>query len=311
MRRAAVVGAGARWAAVCGAVRAVVTGVGGDRVRRAWPWLRLLLAVAVLVVLGWRLGAGAFVDGLRSVDLWSAAAALGIGAVTTVCCAWRWCVVARRLGAGLRLRVAVSDYYRGLLLNAVLPAGVLGDLHRAVGHGRRVGDVGRGVRAVLVERVAGQAVLAVAGVAVLVPHGAPVAVVLVAVASCRSRDVRWVVLSSAVALAGHVALFAVAAGAAGVRVPLDDLAPVAVLALLVMALPLNVGGFGPREAFLAVAFGDAGLGAAQGVTTGVVYGVLALVASLPGVVPLVRSQHREAGAERLDQRGEHDLALAR
>ncbi|GAA1312463.1 hypothetical protein GCM10009634_80640 [Saccharothrix xinjiangensis] len=268
----------------------------------------------MLVALGLRLGADAFVDGVRAVDAGSAVVALGLGAVTTVCCAWRWCVVARRLGLVLRLRVAVSDYYRGLLLNAVLPAGVLGDVHRAVGHGRRAGDVRRGLRAVLVERVSGQAVLAVAGVAVLVPRGAPVAVVLAVVALCWSRDVRRVVLSSAVALAGHVALFAVAAGAAGVRAPLDELVPVAVLALLVMAVPLNVGGFGPREAFLAVAFGDAGLGAAQGVTTGVVYGVLALVASLPGVVPLVgspRSQDREVGAERLDQRGEHDLALAR
>ena len=73
-------------------------------------------------------------------------------------------------------------------------------------------------------------------------------------------------------------MFLVAARAAGSDATITQLAPVVVLALLVMAIPVNIGGFGPREAFLAVAFGAAGLGAAQGFTTGIVYGVLALIA---------------------------------
>jgi hypothetical protein len=60
-----------------------------------------------------------------------------------------------------------------------------------------------------------------------------------------------------------------------------------VLSLLAMGLRLNVGGWGPREGVTALAFGAAGLGAAQGLTTAVVYGVLALVASLPGALVLV------------------------
>lgn len=59
------------------------------------------------------------------------------------------------------------------------------------------------------------------------------------------------------------------------------------LALLVMGLPVNIGGWGPREAASTLAFGAAGLGAAQGLATAVVYGVLTLVSSLPGVVVLV------------------------
>jgi glycosyltransferase 2 family protein len=310
-------------------------------VTRLWPWLRLLGAVGILVALGSRLGADAFVAGLRAVDAWSAAAALGIGLLTTVLSAWRWCVIARRLGLPLTLGTAVSDYYRGLLLNAVLPAGVLGDVHRAVRHGRQSGDVGRGVRAVVFERFAGQVVLIALGVAVLVTESVPVElpgsgvvvtalVVLgaVAVVAGRSAKVRtvlrstWtdaraglvnrevlpkVALLSAATLAGHVALFVVAARAAGVDAPVGRLVPLIVLALLVMAVPVNVGGFGPREAFLAVAFGAAGLGAAQGLTTGVVYGVLAMIGSLPGVLTLLKpSEHRP---ERLDQRREQVPAL--
>lgn len=312
---------------------------------RLWAWLRLLGAIGILVALGWRLGTDAFVAGLRAVDGWSVAVALAIGLMTTVAGAWRWCVIARRLGLPLTLGKAVSDYYRALLLNAVLPAGVLGDVHRAVSHGRRSGDVGRGVRAVVFERAAGQVVLVALGAAVLITEGVPVELpgqgvlvaasvaVAVAVAAGRSARVRehlrtaWadartglvnaevlpkVVLLSAAAVAGHVALFVVAARLAGADAPIGRLVPLVVLALLVMAVPVNVGGFGPREAFLAVAFGAAGLGAAQGLTTGVVYGVLALISSLPGVLVLARrgsAEQRQAGAERRDEPREQVPAL--
>ena len=66
-----------------------------------------------------------------------------------------------------------------------------------------------------------------------------------------------------------------------------QLLPLALLVLLAMAVPTNIGGWGPREGVAAWAFAAAGLGAAQGVATAVVYGVMALVASLPGAVVLV------------------------
>ncbi|MCD9594725.1 lysylphosphatidylglycerol synthase domain-containing protein, partial [Streptomyces sp. 8ZJF_21] len=126
--------------------------------------------VAILGVLLWRLGTGAFLDGLRTIDGPTLLAALGLGLLTTVFSAWRWCLVARGLRIRLPLGPAVADYYRALFLNAALPGGVLGDVHRAVRHGRDAGDVGRGVRAVVLERVAGQVVLIGVGVAILLAH---------------------------------------------------------------------------------------------------------------------------------------------
>ncbi|MEU5696761.1 lysylphosphatidylglycerol synthase domain-containing protein [Actinosynnema sp. NPDC020468] len=293
---------------------------------RAWPWVRVVAAVGVLVVLGVRLGTGAVLAGVRAVDLPAVLAAVGIGVVTTVCAAGRWVLVARGLGLALSARDAVADYYRGLLLNAVLPAGVLGDVQRAVAHGRQSRDVRRGVRAVVVERFAGQVVLVAIASLVLatvptpwhvgpwaaVGGGAAVVGVLALVRSgVPTRALPGVVVLSAGAVAGHVALFLVAARVAGVTAPPARLVPLVVVALLVMAVPINVGGFGPREAFLSVAFGAAGLGAAQGLSTAVGYGVLALAASLPGVVPLLAGQRRQAPPERLDQPGDHGLALAR
>jgi hypothetical protein len=95
-----------------------------------------------------------------------------------------------------------------------------------------------------------------------------------------------------------VATFLVAARAAGVTAPLLGLAPLALIVLVAMGLPLNLAGWGPREGAAGWVFGAAGLGASVGVGTAVVYGVLVLVASLPGAVLLVTSSRRVRTAAR-------------
>lgn len=308
--------------------------------RRAGAWLRVLAGLGIIGVLLWQFGTRAFLDGLRMIDAGAVLAALAIGLATTVFSAGRWCLVARRLGLRLPMRAAVGDYYRALFLNAVLPAGVLGDVHRAVRHGRQEGDVGRGVRAVVLERAAGQVVVVAIAVPVLlarpdmvparfhatvmvcgaVATGLALTVSAVAVIAGRRRvrsasrwrrtsaDVRrgvlardaWpgVVLLSVLTFAGHLALFLVAARTAGSAAPVGRLLPLMVLTLLAMGLPVNIGGWGPREGVAALAFGAAGLGAAQGLATAVVYGVFALVASLPGAVVLLRPTRARPRAHR-------------
>ncbi len=288
--------------------------------------LGTLAGVAVLAVLLWRMGTGVFLDGLRRIDGPTLLGALGIGLVTTVFSAWRWALVARALRVRLPLGPAVADYYRALFLNAALPGGVLGDVHRAVRHGRSAGDLGRCVRAVVLERTAGQLALTGAAVAVLLTMPSPVraqarqvaplgavavlgvlAVVLAlrgnrapsrrgralraALGEARTglvsrRNLPGVAVSSLVVLAGHLGMFVLAARVAGSGASVAVLVPLAVLALLAMGLPLNVGGWGPREGVTAWAFGAAGLGAGTGLSVAVVYGVLGVVASLPGVAVL-------------------------
>jgi uncharacterized membrane protein YbhN (UPF0104 family) len=318
--------------------------------RSARTRLGTLAGAVILGVLLWRLGTGVFLDGLRRIDAVTLCVALGIGGVTTVCSAWRWALVARGLRIRLPLGPAVADYYRSLFLNAALPGGVLGDVHRAVRHGRSAGDLGRGVRAVVLERAAGQVALCAVGAVVLLTMPSPVpaaarhAAPLVALGTLgalavvlalrmnraparrdharherarRGRALRatlgeareallsrrnWpgVVVSSAVVLAGHLAMFVVAARVAGCAAPVAVLLPLAVLALLAMGLPLNVGGWGPREGVTAWAFGAAGLGAGSGLTVAVVYGVLSFVAGLPGLPVLVARWYeglRRAGGQ--------------
>jgi glycosyltransferase 2 family protein len=293
--------------------------------RRLWAWARVVGGAATFAVLVWRLGAGPFLDGIRTVDGQALAAAAGLAVLTTVCCAWRWKIVARGLGIDLPLPAAVAAYYRSLFLNVTLPGGVVGDVHRGVSHGRDVSDVGRGLRAVAWERSAGQVVQAVLTVVVLLVLPSPVrssmpvvalalvvAVFGVALAvrgrprggrtrwarvrSAAAGDLRdgllarraWpgVAILSALVVGGHAVTFLIAARTAGITAPPSRLLPLALLVMLAMVLP-SIAGWGPREGVTAWVFGAAGVGADRGVATAVVYGVMVLVASLPGAAVLV------------------------
>jgi uncharacterized membrane protein YbhN (UPF0104 family) len=289
-------------------------------------WLQALAGAAVLVALLWKLGSGPFIDGIMAVDSRAIAAAMAITLGTTLCCAWRWQLVARGLGQSIPYWPAVAAYYRSQFLNSVLPGGILGDVHRGVDQGRRDGDVGGGLRAVAWDRAAGQGVQMLLAVLVLtlLPsplHGIGVVLgwvllvlaaaaaallhwpprssagwwarVLRAVASDLRHGLLWrrtapgVVLASAGAVAGHIAIFLIAAGSAGTAATAVQLLPLAVFVLLAMSVPASIAGWGPREGAAAWAFMAAGLGAAQGVSTAVVYGVLSLAACLPGAVVLL------------------------
>jgi glycosyltransferase 2 family protein len=282
----------------------VVEQVGKNMSGTAWAWAGRAGATAVLAVVVWRLGTGPFLDGVSAVNGAALAAAAAIGALTTVCCAWRWTIVAGGLGVHLSLPGAVAAYYRSIFLNLTLPGGVVGDVHRGVRHGRDVGDVGGALRAVVWERAAGQAVQVVLTVVVLLVLPSPVrpfmplvALALVAVvtgvvlamrARPRAGRSKWaaVAMLSAVVVIGHAVTFVIAARAAGVTAPPSEILPLALLAMLAMVLP-SVAGWGPREGATAGLFAAAGLGAAQGVATAVVYGVVVLAASLPGAVVLI------------------------
>ena len=285
--------------------------------RSALRWPARIAAAATLAVLVWSLGTRPFLDGLRAIDGRALAAAAGLAALTTVCCAWRWRIVARGLGVDLRLGTAVAAYYRSLFLNVTLPGGVVGDVHRGISHGRDTSDVGRGLRAVAWERSAGQVVQVVLSVAVLLVLPSPVRATMplvalgllaaaagVAVAMrarptagrlrrAVARDLRdagraWpaITLASALVVAGHALTFVIAARTAGATAPPSQLLPLALLVLLAGALP-NIGGWGPREGVTAWAFAAAGLGASLGVATAVVYGVMVFTATLPGAAVLM------------------------
>ena len=276
-------------------------------------WLRRSVGATVLVIVLLRLGMGPIRHGLASISPGSLVAALGLGGMIALGSGWRWWLVARRLGLQLPFGAAVAACYRSQLLNAVLPGGVLGDVHRGLRHGRETGDRGGSLRAVAWERGLGQLFSILVTVGVLtagdsqapdVLRWAPVVIVPLGLigwryAPLRTRDtlaadgrrlrpgLPMIAVASTITLAGTTALFLLAARTVGVSAPMARLLPLALIVLLVAALPLNVGGWGPREGAAAWAFGAAGLAAAQGLAASVAFGVLGLVATLPGLVVLL------------------------
>jgi uncharacterized membrane protein YbhN (UPF0104 family) len=294
----------------------------GPAVRRFGPsLLRLAVGVTVLWFLLRQLGAAPFRDGLRAITWPAVAGAVLLTVLTTVCSAWRWRVVARALGVDIGLPGAVRAYYRSLFLNSVLVGGVLGDVHRGVTHGRRAGDVARGLRAVAWERLSGQVIQAVLTAVVLLTLASPVRPALpyvlagmAAVAGCavpavrgaargrRSRlartaravsdDLRcgllartvWpqVTLASVLIVAGHTAVFVIAARTVGCTAPLGELVALLLVVQTAVVIPASIGGWGLREGVAAWAFAAAGLGAATGVTVTTLYAVLMLIAVAPG-----------------------------
>ena len=88
--------------------------------------------------------------------------------------------------------------------------------------------------------------------------------------------------------ASYVALFALAAAAVGAPLPGVALATIVPLALASMLLPLSVGGWGLREAAAAALWPLVGLASESGVAASILYGLLSLAGSLPGLLVLVR-----------------------
>lgn len=269
-----------------------------------WRVARVLAGVAVLAVVLATVGVGAAVDGLRALDPLTVLAATALAVPATVACAWRWRLVGRRSGADIGLLPAVAACYRAQLLNSTLPGGVAGDVHRGVVHGRSTGNTVRGLRAVVVERLAGQLVLAAVAVPVVLlvpspvrpPLGgvaagfAGVAAVLGLAAAIRFLvGPVWpgVVVASVMALACNLATYLLAARAVGTGASTTTLLPLVLLVFVGAALPLNVAGWGPREGVATWAFAVAGLGAAQGLATAVAFGAVVLVANLPGALVLL------------------------
>jgi uncharacterized membrane protein YbhN (UPF0104 family) len=283
--------------------------------RTGWRLIRVAGALLVLGLVGAKVGAAPFLEGLRAVRPEAVLVVMALTALTTLAAAWRWQAVARSLGDRVPLRDAVGAYYRSQFLNSVLPAGVAGDVHRGVARGRRAGDLPGALRAVGWDRLLGQAVQVAVAAGVLLAVGRPPAgasavlltaagaVLLggVALALLRSRAgggsglaaaLPRVVVASVGTTAGHAAVFLVAAEAVGVRAAVGALVPIALLVLVAMALPLSVAGWGVREGAAAWLFGSAGLGPDAGVAVATAYGTMALVAVLPGGALLLLDRMR-------------------
>lgn len=273
---------------------------------------QILVVALLFVVLVRRFGAQDLGDAVRALAPATVLLSLGLGAAGALVSGWRWRVVAAGLGDRMSLSTAVLRCYEAAFLNAVLPGGLAGDAVRAVRRGRGGTAWTVSVGSVVGERLCGTAVVVGAAAVALfrLAPGTPLPWVVFAVAvlalaaagpSLRRLPVTSVLLVLLLSLIGwavYLALFLVAGTAVAGGADAGSLVAVCAVALGGMSVPLNVGGWGPREGAAAYAGELAGIGGGTGLVISLAYGLLALVSVLPGAVGLlVSGRQRELGAD--------------
>jgi hypothetical protein len=263
--------------------------------------VRLLVTVVLLGGLVARFGAAAFRPALDVLVAWPIVAALVLGGAAIAAQSARWRVVVLGSGHPLGRRRALVECYRSSALNSVLPGGIAGDAWRAW---RQRIDAPRGwapsAVSVATERVAGLGVLLATAAVVLLVEGHPEyagCALVGAVVACLviRRPMQRLTASdracvwgwSTVALLALVALTVVVGRTLDVPGGIGVLMTLGVVQLAGMSVPLSIGGWGPREAAGALAASLVGVAPSAGIAMAAGYGLLTMVAVLPGYVALL------------------------
>lgn len=105
-------------------------------------------------------------------------------------------------------------------------------------------------------------------------------------------------ITSIVVVAAHTTTLIIAFRIVAVPAPAGELVALSMLIQAATAIPLNVGGWGPREGMAAWALAAAGFGASTGVTVTTLYAVIALIAVAPGALLLLLDAVRWAKSTR-------------
>jgi uncharacterized membrane protein YbhN (UPF0104 family) len=292
--------------------------------RRQRALLRLGLSFALLLALLSWFDGREVLNRLAQMDLRWALPALLLSVLQILLLAWRWQFTAARLGLHMPYPLALREYYLGVFLNQLLPGGVLGDVSRAWRHARSTARVRTAVHAVVLERILLQSVMlfvaliSLAALPLPWPEasawalGLPVLTLgsvgllwifrtrlrwLGSAAAELARDARSAFLpgrtlllqlgSAFLFVLGNLVVFVAIARSLGSTLPLSTLLPLIAPVLLAMMLPVTVAGWGLREAAAALLWGLSGLSATEGIAIAVAYGLLFLLAALPGAWPLL------------------------
>lgn len=294
------------------------------------PWLhRGVISAALLGAVALWVDPRAIVDEVQRFSIGWVVLAFVISTLQIMLSAWRWQFTAGLISVPLRFGYALREYYLALLVNQLLPGGVLGDAGRAHRHARQAQSRGKAWRAVIIERASGQLALvlltltallfsplwhAALGMPVITVVGFSIVIGLALAivgglllghrfsawsrrlpdwSQALARDIKrgllqrgvWPrqLLSSLMIVLSYGLVMVCAARAIGVELPVLQLLALTPVLLLAMVIPFSVAGWGLREGAAAGVWALVGLPAAQGVAVSLAYGVLVLLASLPGI----------------------------
>lgn len=281
--------------------------------------LRLVVSIGLLATVALAVDPARVVRHLGSLHPGWVLTALALSALQLALSAWRWHFTAQRLDLHLPWRTALREYLLASFINQVLPGGVVGDASRAWRHARETARTGPAVRAVIIERGSGQLVMALVAVpAVLSLLGWAPAIPVWSTAAAAGlllllaapllptvhteeppgmrSDLRRALFSpgalplqligSALVVATYLGVFLAAGRAIGATLPSLELVVLVPPILLAMLIPVTIAGWGLREGAAAAVWATAGHDPAEGAAIAVAYGLLVLVATLPGALCL-------------------------
>ena len=282
--------------------------------RRLRAILAALVSVGLLAAVAVRVDLSGALALARQVRPGPLLLAVLLGPLQIGLSAVRWRMVAGRLDAPIPRCRAVEEYALGTLLNMVLPGGVVGDAVRTWRAHRRLAVPGAvAIQATLIERGLGQGVLVLIALAALLtwpsdlsrPAGAlPLVLLVVAVMAGLAvspgdlgtkirrvlrRDALAHLLLSGAIVGSYLAGFALCALALDAD-PVVALRTVFPLLLLIMAVPISVGGLGVREAGAVALLPRLGWSGEAALAVAGLYGLSALLGALPGALVLARSE---------------------
>ena len=304
----------------------------GQATKHRWgSGLRAVLSVGVSAALLWLLARSLNLDRLLALFSgsqpgWFVTAALlvpvqvGLGAI-------RWRRVSVDLGLDLSTRRAVEEYGLSTFLNQILPGGVAGDAVRVWRHRQGHGELGAPLRAAVVDRVIGHwAHLIVTLVGLLSwhilhrsapPEGSLPLIVVIGlvfgalwyrpvpgmralvsdtrVALDTTTGMVWHLSVSILLVATLLLSFWLCAKGLGLTLGWAVITAVPLL-MLVMVLPVSLGGWGLRELSATVVLSFLGWSSEEAVALSAAYGVVNLIGSTPAFVVLFRSSGSKASA---------------
>lgn len=298
--------------------------------------LRLLVTAGILALIARSIDLQRLVNVLANAQMGVLLLALLFQLGSSTLAALRWCMLMRNLRYGMDTRFYLRSYYKGMFFNQGLPTSIGGDAIRVLdvsGHGFRKRDA---LYAVALDRLVGLASLLVVPIVVglwrpaLLPSGLLALVLFLGVASvlgflvalalrrwswlCRQprfavlrvlserlhvafekRRLRIAAASVVVHVLASVCLYAVGSSL-GVELGLLPYLVLAPLALLFSVLPISIAGWGVREGAVVALFSAVGADKAAALAMSLLYGIILVLVSLPGLTVYLRdrSQRREA-----------------
>ncbi len=245
---------------------------------------------------------------LRAIPIWIFAVMVAIQAGIVLILSWRFAILARSVGADLRLSEATRLTFLTTLGNLLLPTGLAGDAGRvllvrkyglslstamAVGVFDRIIGLAALGAIVLVGAIAAASILPiyVALAAFVVPTTITVAILIWWQRSAKNKAALGPAFLSVAGLSAALSIFAhLASILIAYLFFLEQGAPVGFFGVLVLfpavllaaTLPISVGGWGTREFAAAAAFATIGVEAPTAIAMAVIFGLSQAVAAAIG-----------------------------